>query len=104
MKTQSTVRPERFTINDLGKNREVTLCYNIEETTNKENEIMFAYDMIMHTVDKEINLISALVNLKYSYDDEIALLSKGIFDNTDIEFIEYRNYVSEIKMFVKGVK
>ena len=65
---------------------------------------MFAYDMIMHTVDKEINLISALVNLKYSYDDEIALLSKGIFDNTDIEFIEYRNYVSEIKMFVKGVK
>jgi len=104
MKTQSTVRPERFTINDLGKKREVTLCYNIEETTNEENEIMFAYDMIMHTVDKEISLISALVNLKYLYDDEIALLSKGIFDNTDIEFIEYRNYVSEIKMFVKGVK
>ena len=104
MKTQSTVRPEQFTINDLGKKREVKLCYNIEQTSNEDGEIIFVYDMELHTVSRDINSISALVNLKYDYNDELALLNKGITDSADIEYVAYRNYVAEIKNFIKGVE
>ena len=104
MKTQSTVRPEQFTINDLGKKREVKLCYNIEQTSNEEGDIIFVYDMELHTVSRDINSISALVNLKYDYNDELALLNKGIADSADIEYVAYRNYVAEIKNFIKGIE
>ena len=104
MKTQSTVRPEQFTINDLGKKREVKLCYNIEQTSNEDGEIIFVYDMELHTVSRDINSISALVNLKYDYNDELALLNKGITDSADVEYVAYRNYVAEIKNFIKGVE
>ena len=104
MKTQSTVRPEQFTINDLGKKREVKLCYNIEQTSNEDGEIIFVYDMELHTVSRDINSISALVNLKYDYNDELALLNKGITDSADVEYVAYRNYVAEIKNFIKGIE
>ena len=104
MKTQSTVSPEQFTINDLGKNREVKLCYNIEQTLNEDGDIIFVYDMELHTVSRDVNSISALVNLRYSPDDEIALLNKGITDSTDIEYVTYRNYVDEVKNFIKGIE
>jgi len=104
MKTQSTVRPEQFTINDLGKKREVKLCYNIEQTSNEDGEIIFVYDMELHTVSRDINSISALVNLRYDYNDELALLNKGITDSADVEYVAYRNYVAEIKNFIKGVE
>ena len=104
MKTQSTIRPEQFTINDLGKNREVKLCYNIEQTSNEEGDIIFVYDMELHTVSRDVNSISALVNLRYSPDDEIALLNKGITDSADTEYVAYRDYVLEIKNFIKGIE
>jgi len=104
MKTQSTVRPEQFTINDLGKKREVKLCYNIEQTSNEEGDIIFVYDMELHTVSRDINSISALVNLRYDYNDELALLNKGITDSADVEYVAYRNYVAEIKNFIKGIE
>ena len=104
MKTQSTVRPEQFTINDLGKKREVKLCYNIEQTSNEEGDIIFVYDMELHTVSSDVNSISALVNLRYSPDDEIALLNKGITDSADTKYVAYRDYVLEIKNFIKGIE
>ena len=104
MKTQSTIRPEQFTINDLGKKREVKLCYNIEQTSNEEGDIIFVYDMELHTVSRDINSISALVNLRYSHDDEMALLNKGITDSADTEYVAYRDYVLEIKNFIKGIE
>jgi hypothetical protein len=41
--------------------------------------------------------IIAFIRLKYSQDDEFALTNKGIANNQDAEYIEYRNYVNWCK-------
>ena len=101
MKTQSTVRPEQFTINDLGKKKEIKLCENIVETQNEDGETIYEYDMKLETIGKDDNLIGAFIHLKYNYDDEISLLNKGLLDNQDVEYIKYRDYVQEVKMYLK---
>ena len=101
MKTQSTVRPEQFTINDLGKKKEIKLCENIVEIVNEDGETLYEYDMELQTISKDTNLIGALIHLKYSHDDELALLNKGLLDNRDVEYIKYRDYVQEVKMYLK---
>lgn len=99
MKTQSTVRPEKFKIKDLGKVKEISLCENITETQNEENDTIYEYDMVMVTTKSTTrdDIISDLVHLKYTYDQEIALLNKGLQDVNNSEYIAYRNYVAECK-------
>ena len=99
MKTQSTVRPEQFTINDLGKKKEIKLCENIVEIVNEDGETLYEYDMELQTISKDTNLIGALIHLKYSYDDELALLNKGLLDSQDIEYVAYRDYVLQVKAY-----
>lgn len=102
MRTQSTVRPNKFKIKDLGKVKEVILCENITETQNEDGDIIYEYDMSMKTVQSQTrdDLIADLVHLKYTYDQEITLLNKGLQDVNNIEYIAYRNYVSECKNVV----
>ena len=99
MKSQSTVRPEQFTINDLGKKKEIKLCENIVEIINEDGETLYEYDMELQTISKDTNLIGALIHLKYTYDDELALLNKGLLDNQNIDYIAYRNYVLQVKAY-----
>jgi hypothetical protein len=103
MKTQSTIRPNKFKINDLGRFKEVILCENIIETQNEEGGTLYEYDMSMITTQSQTrdDLIADFVHLKYTHDQEIALLNKGLQDVNDVEYIAYRNYVSECKVFVK---
>ncbi len=56
MKTQSTVRPKQFTINDLGKKQEIKLCENIVEITNEDGDLLYEYDMELQTILKGANL------------------------------------------------
>jgi ketopantoate reductase len=102
MKTQSTVRPEKFKIKDLGKVKEVILCENITETQNEEGDILYEYDMIMVTTKSQSrdDIIRYLVHLKYTHDNEISLLNKGLQNAQDVEYIAYREYVSECKSLV----
>lgn len=99
MKTQSTIKPEKFKVIELGIKKEIVLCENITNFTNEENEVLYEYDMTMQTVDKDSDLIAEFIHLKYDYDDEIALLNKGLLDNQDIEYLAYRDYVEEVKEF-----
>lgn len=99
MKTQSTVRPNKFKINDLGRFKEVILCENIIETQNEDGDTLYEYDMFMATTQSQMrdDLIADLIHLKYTYDHEIALLNKGLQNAQDIEYLAYRQYVSECK-------
>jgi hypothetical protein len=102
MKTQSTVKPDKFKINDLGRFKEVILCENIIETQNEEGDTLYEYDMTMATTQSQTrdDLIADLIHLKYTYDQEIALLNKGLQDVNNIEYIAYRDYVNECKNVV----
>lgn len=99
MKTQSTIKPNKFKINNLGGFKEVILCENIIETQNEEGDILYEYDMTLAKTKSQTrdDLISDLIHLKYSYDQEIALLNKGLQDLNNIEYIAYRNYVTLCK-------
>jgi hypothetical protein len=102
MKTQSTFKPNKFKINDLGRFKEVILCENIIETQNEEGDTLYEYDMTMATTQSQTrdDLIADLIHLKYTYDQEIALLNKGLQDVNNIEYIAYRDYVNECKNVV----
>ena len=56
--------------------------------------------MVLKTVHKGSNLTAELIHLKYSHDNELSLLNKGLLDNSDIEYLNYREYVNEVKSFV----
>lgn len=45
-------------------------------------------------------VIAGFIHLKYSVDNEIALTNKGIANANDPEYIEYREFVAEVKLFV----
>lgn len=99
MKTQSTIKPNKFKINDLGRFKEVILCENIIETQNEEGDTLYEYDMTMATTQSQTrdDLIADFVHLKYTYDQELALLYKGLKDNNNAEYRSYRDYVEECK-------
>ena len=99
MKTQSTIKPNKFKINDLGRFKEVILCENIIETQNEDGDTLYEYDMSMATTQSQTrdDLIADFVHLKYTYDQEIALLNKGLQDINNIEYVAYRDYVFECK-------
>lgn len=99
MKTQSTVRPKHFKINDLGNKKELILCENINQITNELGDTLYEYDMSMLTTKSQSrnDLIADMVRLKYTQDDEYALINKGIADNQDAEYVAYRDYVNWCK-------
>jgi hypothetical protein len=99
MKAQSTIKPEMLKINKLGKYQELILCENIVETINNENGIIYEYDLTLRTsyVNNKDGLISTMIKLKYSIDDEFALINKGISDPLNNDYIRYREYVNWCK-------
>lgn len=46
-------------------------------------------------------LVNKLVKEKYSDSEEFALINKGIADNNNAEYIEYRNFVANCKEIAK---
>lgn len=108
IKTQSTVRPDKFSVNALGADSyELSLCENIVETEqviemNGENvaEKFYEYNLTLevHKIKSYDELASALVSLKYSYGNEFALMKK---DPNDEEYVNYISYVNDCKSFAK---
>jgi hypothetical protein len=99
MKSQSNIKPLTFRMNDLGGFKELILCENITQFTNQDNEIMYEYDMTLLTTKSQTrdNLIADLVSMKYTKDEELALINKAIGDITNAEYIAYREYVAWCK-------
>lgn len=110
-KTQSTVQPDKFSVNALGEDTyELSLCENIVETEQViemvgENlvEKLYEYNLTLevHNIKSYEELVSALVSLKYSYGDEFALMKKGIINSYDDEYVNYVSYVNDCKSFAK---
>ena len=95
MKTQSSIKPNKFKIT----RRELLLCENVEETKNEDGDTIFNYDMSLAktSFQNRDELIGNLVALKYSKDDELALINKGIEDSSNAEYQAYRSFVKECK-------
>lgn len=110
-KTQSTVQPEKFSINELADGKlELALCENIVEVERMSEmdgeqvvENGYEYDLLLETckVNTYEELVDALVGLKYSYGDEFALIRKGTSNSRNSEYVNYIAYVDECKSFAK---
>jgi hypothetical protein len=100
MKSQSNIQPDALVVNALGGNKyEIIKNDNIEQITNEENDTLYQYDQVLHSVNIKTRdqAIIAFIRLKYTQDDEFTLTNKGIANNQDAEYIEYRNYVNWCK-------
>ena len=108
-KTQSTLQPDKFSVNALGEDTyELSLCENVVETEqviemDGENlvEKLYEYNLTLEVnkIKSYEELVSALVSLKYSYGDEFALMKKGFRNAQDEEYLDYESYVDECKVF-----
>lgn len=99
-RVNSTTMPNKFWQNQIGDKVELILHENIVETV-REDETIFESDMYFGVADNNRDaIIAGFVRLKYSIDKEFALLNKGIADPLNEEFVEYRNFVEEIKAHV----
>jgi hypothetical protein len=103
MKNETTIQPTKLSYRHLsGKLYEVELNENItqEERTHEDTtETIYISDRYSNVVSVESkdDLIAGLIRLKYSVNDEYALLNKGIANAQNIEYIAYREYVEECK-------
>jgi hypothetical protein len=107
MKNETTLQPIRLSYRKLSGNLyEVELNENIiteqiqHEDTTETIYIRDRYSSVVR-VDNNGDLIVGLIRLKYTQDDEYALINKGIANNQDIDYLAYREYVSECKNKVK---
>jgi len=107
MKNETNVQPTKLSYRKLNTTLyEVELNENItefERTHEDTTETMYSSDRYSNiiTVNSNDDIIVGLIRLKYSQDDEYALINKGIANNQDVEYLTYRDYVSECKNLVK---
>lgn len=107
--------PQQFSIYHLfGNMYELTHTDNAKKVTVTDRETdkkhtEYEYSLYLETVSvgNYDDMVSALVALKYTPGDEIALMRKGIADSENSEYAAYIAYVADCKAFAKnyyGVK
>lgn len=55
-----------------------------------------------YNMDSYNDIVNSLVKEKYSDSEEFALINKGIADNNNAEYIEYRNFVANCKEIARA--
>lgn len=70
------------------------------ETVERTEYTYKAYSATL-TVDSYDDTVAALVGLKYSYADEIALMRKGNADSSNEEYTAYLEYVEDCKAYAR---
>jgi len=84
------------TIYELIGNENVTPKQKVldgEEVTVYESELTH----ITTSITRRDEMISALIRLRYTQDDEFALINKGIQNSEDVEYKAYRSYAALCK-------
>ncbi len=102
--------PQQFDINHLfGNVYELTHTDNAQKVTvtdpeSNKKHTEYEYSLYLETasVDNYDDMVSALVALKYTPGDEIALMRKGITDSEDAEYTAYLAYVTACKASAKS--
>ena len=108
--TVSSCRPPDYEIKDLGNgfdiaaNDDITYHEVIDEETG---DLIEVYKYSRYAAYANINnygeAVAALVHLKYSLDDEVALLKKGMQNPEDEEYVVYLEYVERCKEFARTI-
>lgn len=95
MKARSAINPQE--IENLG-NR-FRLNFNVQEKVDDDNNTFFEYQSIEISELKKGVIVSNLIRLKYSLDDEIALINNYNLNNSQYqaEYEEYQNYRNNCK-------
>lgn len=107
---RAATSPQQFSINHLfGNLYELTHTDNVQKITVTEREsnkkrTEYEYGLFLETVNVNNydDMVSALVALKYTSGDEIALMRKGIIDNANAEYVAYLAYVEACKATAKN--
>lgn len=102
----SRTSPERFEIEPLSEGVfDVRISENIKEVTRQrrkrgadnatEERTEYEHDLYTAVVRAKDygSFIAGIVHMKYSSDDETALINKGIADSTNAEYVAYREFV-----------
>ena len=102
MKTESNICPADLEVKKVGDNYEIIRCQNITEKQVQRDdgpETIYEYDMKLVTrpINTRDDAVAAFVQLEYTRDDEFSLINKGIVNQADPEYIQYRNYVAWCK-------
>lgn len=105
--TLSYIKPEEFTyIKLFNNNVDLTYienCKLAENTVAEDTIVPFSFDkyQAIRTVFTYDELVAALIELKYSLADEIALNRKAV---TDKEYVAYIDYVNKCKNYAKQIQ
>lgn len=79
----------------------ITVYDNNGETTTTHTEYEYTEFTSVSEIDGYESAVGALVQLKYSKDDEIALIHKGMDEKTNEEYVAYRNYTYNCKVYAR---
>ncbi len=95
MKARSAISPPLM--ENLG-NR-FRLNFIVQTKTDDQNDIVFEYQSIEVTEIRKSVIVSGLIRLQYSVNDEIALINNFNLDNATYrqEYEAYQNYRNECK-------
>lgn len=107
--------PQHFKVSQLSAKDlfDVQIAENIHEVTRQrrkrgsvnEMEDVTQYEYNLYNAAVKANdygsFIAGIIHLKFSEDDEIALMNKGIADKENAEYVDYRAFVAEIKELAK---
>jgi hypothetical protein len=104
MKSNSNTRPA--TLLNLG-NGKWHYNYNVVEGTRTDPDggasPSFDYDTaVIDGMPDYGKIVTAIISERYSKDDELALTNKGIEDNTNADYVAYREWVNDVKKTVKN--
>jgi len=104
VKYQSNNIPEDFAVRYLGGELyEIVSNENVvsSNTTSVDGHEQTIYhsDMVIlrEKIRNRSEAIVAFIRIKYSSNDETALINRGIADKFDLEYVSYRNYVDWCK-------
>lgn len=110
VKSESNERPLEFELNILENSIELTFNENIVEVERYDHmtettTTVFEYDTYQLTSKAKTygDLTKDIIHLKYSYDDEMSSINKGIANATDETYLKYREWVNFAKQEAQSV-
>lgn len=63
----------------------------------QDGELYYEVEFIKYQFISYEALVNRLIKTRYTDSAEFAVINKGIADATNVEYVEYRNYVEECK-------
>ena len=115
-KTQADHRPQQLEIRHIHADiyelravedvKEITVTPKRRERSAQE-ETRTGFTYTEYTATRQLSgyeeAVAALIELKYTHGDEIALMRKGITDAKNAEYVEYLKHVEACKDFAREV-